>query len=151
MKLREVRVWAWHQQCRAEQSPHRSQRILDYVLYVAIALALCGAVTGMAPYTNVDGDLVFKWVAMLANTAIAFYYPLSGIPGRLRVRSVWVTWSALLLLHAVVYRAVLVRVRQWSGVYFLLVTMFEASAVSLVLGRVANRNRAVDIPSRHPA
>lgn len=133
---------------RNQTRSHRRQRLLDFALYIAIGTSVCVAVILLATYTKVDSK-AFRWIGLVGITPITFGYPLSGLPRRLRTRSVWAAWSGLLMLHTALYSLVLSSVKEWPTLNFAIISVFETIAVSIVLDRVVAVRRTTHKPSNH--
>jgi hypothetical protein len=112
---------------------HLRNRVIDYVLYIAIAFAFIG--TTFVVQTKWGHDAFIRWFGLVGFTLGLFGYFLQDSREFLRVRRFWQITAALLALHLVAFAAVLSNVSEWRLPWFI-VMAFEYPVLVFFRDRV---------------
>jgi len=123
----------------------RPNKVRDFGLYLLIALgiAVFGVLYGVhAARTGGNGQLPLRWIGFAAQTALTFGYPVVGLRPLWRRRWLWVTTGLLLVLHTLIFVAVLQRVHDWPLIYFVPIGYVEYIGILTVIDRLAYRSES---------
>jgi len=86
----------------------RTKRVLDFVTYVAIGLAVVGAMLWTAD-SGVDIEPYFLFVWLILETLVVFGYALASFKRSFGQASFWFVTSAMLAVHLVAWAVLLER------------------------------------------
>lgn len=103
------------------------RRVVDFVFYVAIAVAIVIAVLLWASHTR--GELNLKWVGLVVITPITFGYAIRDTKEFWKKRLYWLVTGLLLLVHLAVYIPVLRDVDQVPLLWFAAINAVEWIAI----------------------
>jgi peptidoglycan/LPS O-acetylase OafA/YrhL len=126
----------------------RLRRVRDFVLYIAIAVALAfGAIWSADHWHDVSHEAFLRWGGLGVNTLLLFgvaVYSRRSLVKRVRF---WIVVAGLLVLHLSVFVLLLFKiVEHWSLFWFVLAYAPELVAVERILAyyvpRKYNRNRS---------
>jgi hypothetical protein len=107
-----------------------SKRLRDYGLYVVIALILVIALKGAAEHAHTAISITtMKWLGLAVKTPILFEYAIADNRRFWKRSSFWTSISALLLIHLVIFWAVLTHVEAWSPLWFVAFFPLENIAI----------------------
>jgi len=98
---------------------HAYARLRDFVLYIAISLAVAAAAIGVAQ-ANVSHDAFIRCGGLIMNTSLLFGYFIADSRNLWRKWSFWVMTTALLSVHLIAFALVLTHVSEWKLIWFLL-------------------------------
>lgn len=118
----------------------KASRVRDYVIYIAIALALLGL--GFWYVERGGRDLsaaAMKWLGLALNTPILFWYAVRDYRQDWRYPRFWGIVLALLIVHLGLFSIVLMQVDRLGLLWFVLAIPFEIAGVAMVLLRFAYR------------
>jgi hypothetical protein len=103
---------------------------------VVIAVALVGGLLVWADSVPPHTLFPTKWVGLIVYTAAAFGDTLQWCKRYWRVARFWLAFTALLLLHSVIFALILVRVREWPLFWFVPVAIAEFPLLRFILSTV---------------
>lgn len=106
------------------------KRALSIFLEVSFASIL--VILGLR-YDNMDP----KWGGLIIATALAFGYPIYVLQELRHMLRFWLSLSAMLLIHLLIYVEVLSHVVRWPMAAFIVITIFEGLFINIILQRVA--------------
>jgi len=105
-----------------EVTTNRKHRVRDFILYIAISLAVIGAIFVVA-LSSVDRNLASKWAFFSVYTLCAFGFFIERSRSLWRKPFFWMFVSCSFLLHCGIIWVFLTRVQHvksdWLGVSFL--------------------------------
>lgn len=101
-------------------------RVRDYLLYIAIAFAFIGMVFFVQ--TRWGHDAYIRWFGLIGFTAGLFGFFLEDSRELFRVRRFWEVTAVLLMVHLLVFAAILTHVEEWRLPWFT-VMVFEYPAL----------------------
>lgn len=104
-------------------------RIRDISVEVTIALLFLAVVLYGAAHSPLDGETVFRWFGLAGITAIAFGYPLRDFRKYWKRRRFWFAWTALLILHLAGYIGLLLTVKHFGTLWYVIITAAEWSVI----------------------
>ncbi len=118
------------------KNPVANRRIRDFVLYVAIAVAVVAFALLYAvrsAKSGSSGRLPLRWLGLGATTAVVFGYVLRPCKRYYHLVRFWVAFVGLFALHLGVYIVVLLHVEQWGLAWFAIITPVEIFVMGLIL------------------
>ena len=116
-----------------------TRRAADFVVYVAIALAVGGGVVWYANASGPNGaDLFGRWAGLAVNTAILFGYLLKDSRRFWHSRRLWVLLVLMLSAHLVIFSLILLRSTEWKIAWFLVMYPVEVPIFFLLRGRIVD-------------
>lgn len=116
-----------------------AKRIGDFLIYIAIALALACVAIWLAGRAEIDSNAFIKWGGLVANTLVLFGSNAVSHRRLLRRSKFWVVLSASLVVHLAIFLALFIIIEHWSLFWFIVAYPIENAA----LDRVLNSNREV--------
>lgn len=124
----------------SSQPLSRRNRIRDLLLEIGIAITLVALVLVYAARVPPERRVDFRWVGLVASTAVTFGYALRWCRRYWRLVRFWLAFVALLSAHSVIFTFVLLRVEEWRLMWFAFVGFAEFFAVCYVLDAVGRRS-----------
>jgi hypothetical protein len=104
----------------------RSQRAVDFGLYIAVALALAAGLVWYASASGPNGaDQFGRWGGLAINTAILFGYMIKDSRENWNVPTFWVLTLAMLFAHLVVFTLILLHAQEWKVLWLLVMYPIE--------------------------
>jgi hypothetical protein len=98
----------------------RSQRVVDFAIYIAVTLTLTAGLVWYASASGPNGaDLFGRWGGLAINTAILFGYMINDSREDWSVPVFWVLALAMLCAHVIVFTLILLHAQEWRVLWFL--------------------------------
>ena len=99
------------------QKTHRLRsRVIDYVLYIAIALALVFFSIVTSKWSH---EVFIRWCGLVFFTSCLFGYFVQESRKFLRSWRFWKITAALLALHLLLFAAILINAQEWRLPWFI--------------------------------
>src|SRR5579884_1609144 len=118
------------------------KRLLDFLAYIAIALAIGFAIIWYAHYGDPHGgEKLAKWGGLAGNTALLYGAAVKAYGAAWRNWRFWAALLALLDAHLTVFVLVLTHVEHWKAVWFLPMYLIEAPLLIAACERVRGDKR----------
>jgi chromate transport protein ChrA len=114
-------------------------RLLDFVIYVAIGVAVVLAVLWGAEHYGPDTQPLAKWGGLTATALVLFGYAIREYWACRRQKSFWLTLCALVFAHVLGFSIVLVNVHQWKVLWFVFAFPLENLAIDAALAFTGHR------------
>lgn len=111
------------------------------MLYIAIALGVlgvCAMLVAIAIYTGHTRNMPVGWFGLAAFTPLVFWTVLKLLRRHWKRPAFWSAVVALLVLHILAFVATLLHYPQWPLLWFIPVSMVEASLFLMILGKLFN-------------
>jgi hypothetical protein len=118
------------------------RRLLDFVLYVVIALVVIPIFVWVLIYTDPSEEVRHTWIPYVMNTALIFGFTVYCHRPFLRHAPFWGLIFGLLLLHTFLFLAVLRIVGYWQTVWWIAGVLPELVILHLVIGLLGSPNAA---------
>ena len=112
-------------------------RIIDFAIYIVIALAIGLGIIGLAR-AEINGDAFVRWGGLSVNTAALFGYFICDSRLLFRMSIFWILTCAMLSAHLVVFSIILTHATHWKLIWFL-VMYLELPVLVFVRDRIPTR------------
>ncbi len=125
------------------QQNRQSHRLRDFILYLALAVALAGLAILLGVYqakTGRSSQASLKWVGFVLMTVLAFYWTVRSYRPFWRQGSFWVTAASLGAVHVGLGIEIVQQIRAESLLPFVLSAPIESLLLIGVL-RIHSRDR----------
>jgi hypothetical protein len=100
-----------------QKATHIRSRVRDYVLYVAISIAL--VVAGITiSHTSINRDALNRWGGLVVYTAILFGYFIDDSRQFIRKWPFWKMIAILLSVHLAAFGYILTHADVWKFIWF---------------------------------
>jgi hypothetical protein len=110
------------------------KRLLDFVLYVAIAIVVVPAALWALWYTGPSEEVRDTWIPYVMNTGLIFGFTIYFHRRLLRHAAFWALIFGLLLVHTFLFLAVLRIVGYWQTVWWMAGVLPELILLHLAIG-----------------
>jgi hypothetical protein len=117
------------------------RRVIDYLLYIAIGSLFIAIAIFVA--LRWSDDAYTRWFGFICCTFLLFGSFLQNSSKFLRVRQFWVITALSLLVHVLLFVAVLTQVAEWRLMWFG-VMVFEYPVLLFLRDKCAPNRRAVE-------
>ena len=106
----------------SQRAAHLRSRVRDYVLYIAIAVAV-GALAILIARTSITQDALTRWGGLAINTAVLYGYFISDSRRFFRKWQFWGLTALLLAVHLTAFAIVLTHVEEWKLMWFMVMIL----------------------------
>jgi len=110
----------------------RIAALRDWLLYIAISVALVIVIVIFAAYGPKKSPIEAKWIAFAINTVFVFGYTLKIVRPLWKKPKLWAVLSGLVLLHGIVGWLVISRIEPIPLIWYVPVDMAEIWAAVTV-------------------
>jgi cell division protein FtsW (lipid II flippase) len=109
-----------------------AKRVRDFAAYLIIALAVGFGLIWFAYHSHgTNDDSIVKWGGLSLNTAILYGYVVKDGRRFWRNWGFWVATVSVLILHLLLFIAILQRVDHWGALWFIPVYPIELAILSM--------------------
>jgi hypothetical protein len=129
-------------------------RLIDFALYVAIALAVVVFAAIYAEHavrTGQRGNLPLKWIGLVGETAALFGYVARAMRSYWGNSRFWAGFLGFFAAHSVAFVIVLLRVQQFGLLWFVFIGYAEWLALAYLLGLLLREDVRPDPARCHRA
>jgi hypothetical protein len=131
-----------------------NRRLIDFVLYITIGLALVAFAAIYAIHavrTGGKGELPLKWIGLVGETAVLFGYVGRAMRPYWRNGRFWAGFLGFFAAHSVVYIIVLLRTEQFPLLWFVFIGYLEWAALAYLLHLLLREHVETDPGRCHKA
>jgi len=115
------------------QPQHKSNKVIDLIVYVAVGLAVVGFIIFWAESGH--SELPTKWIGLAGSTALLFGYPVYWARTQQKTEKFWLYWLGFLVLHLAVAVLILRPLPHIPLILFVPTTMGELALINPILNK----------------